>query len=119
MAKWPVGHNWFFMKLDLIQVWLQDWVGGVSLVPLEDYFKATPFWDRILVFYCICIVKRITASFQNICRYNLTLLSIAMQKHLLFFVLLMNVMGSLSFAKFNGQDNDSQLVNMFFISFYL
>ncbi|CAJ1079667.1 protein CREG2 [Xyrichtys novacula] len=43
MAKWPVGHKWFFMKLELIQVWLQDWVGGVSLIPLEDYFKATPF----------------------------------------------------------------------------
>ncbi|KAI4805955.1 hypothetical protein KUCAC02_010547 [Chaenocephalus aceratus] len=43
MAKWPVGHNWFFMKLELIQVWLQDWVGGISLIPLEDYFKATPF----------------------------------------------------------------------------
>ncbi|KAM4559092.1 protein CREG2 [Odontesthes bonariensis] len=43
MAKWPVGHKWFFMKMDLIQVWLQDWIGGVSLIPLEDYFKATPF----------------------------------------------------------------------------
>ncbi|XP_029980855.1 protein CREG2 [Sphaeramia orbicularis] len=43
MAKWPVGHKWFFMKLELIQVWLQDWIGGTSLIPLEDYFKATPF----------------------------------------------------------------------------
>ncbi|KAM9710667.1 protein CREG2 [Menidia menidia] len=43
MEKWPVGHKWFFMKMDLIQVWLQDWIGGVSLIPLEDYFKATPF----------------------------------------------------------------------------
>ncbi|XP_034550445.1 protein CREG2 [Notolabrus celidotus] len=43
MAKWPVGHKWFFMRLELIQIWLQDWVGGVSLIPLEDYFKATPF----------------------------------------------------------------------------
>lgn len=43
MAKWPVGHKWFFMKLELIQVWLQDWVGGRSLVPLDDYFQATPF----------------------------------------------------------------------------
>ncbi|XP_068185700.1 protein CREG2 [Antennarius striatus] len=43
MAKWPVGHKWFFMKLELIQVWLQDWVRGISLIPLEDYFKATPF----------------------------------------------------------------------------
>lgn len=46
MTKWPVGHKWFFMKLELIQVWLQDWVGGVALIPLEDYFKATPFWSH-------------------------------------------------------------------------
>ncbi|XP_016378840.1 protein CREG2-like isoform X1 [Sinocyclocheilus rhinocerous] len=43
MKKWPPGHNWFFMKLVLQQVWLQDWVGGVSVIPLEEYFKATPF----------------------------------------------------------------------------
>ncbi|MEQ2291388.1 hypothetical protein AMECASPLE_012980 [Ameca splendens] len=43
MAKWPVGHKWFFMKMDLIQVWLQDWIGGISIIPLEDYLKATPF----------------------------------------------------------------------------
>ncbi|KAM6985816.1 protein CREG2 [Aplochiton taeniatus] len=42
MKKWPVGHKWFFMKLELTQVWLQDWVGGVSLIPLEDYFKTSP-----------------------------------------------------------------------------
>uniref|UniRef100_A0A671K626 Cellular repressor of E1A-stimulated genes 2 n=1 Tax=Sinocyclocheilus anshuiensis TaxID=1608454 RepID=A0A671K626_9TELE len=33
MKKWPPGHNCFFMKLVLQQVWLQDW----------EYFKATPF----------------------------------------------------------------------------
>nr|XP_061826571.1 protein CREG2-like [Nerophis lumbriciformis] len=43
MAKWPEGHKWFFMKLELIQVWLQDWTGGTVLVPLEEYFKALPF----------------------------------------------------------------------------
>ncbi|XP_061548051.1 protein CREG2 [Phycodurus eques] len=43
MAKWPVGHKWFFMKLEPIQVWLQDWTGGTALIPLEDYFKASPF----------------------------------------------------------------------------
>ncbi|KAK2839983.1 hypothetical protein Q5P01_013723 [Channa striata] len=43
MAKWPVPHKWFFMKLELIHVWLQDWIGGTSVIPLEDYFKATPF----------------------------------------------------------------------------
>ncbi|XP_008326336.1 protein CREG2 [Cynoglossus semilaevis] len=43
MAKWPLGHKWFFMKLELIQVWLQNWFGGTSLISVEDYFKATPF----------------------------------------------------------------------------
>ncbi|XDV30809.1 hypothetical protein PO909_033649 [Leuciscus waleckii] len=43
MKKWPPGHKWFFMKLVLQQVWLQDWVGGVSVITLEEYFKATPF----------------------------------------------------------------------------
>ncbi|XP_026074635.1 protein CREG2-like [Carassius auratus] len=43
MKKWPPEHDWFFMKLVLQQVWLQHWVGGVSVVPLEEYFKATPF----------------------------------------------------------------------------
>ncbi|XP_054643175.1 protein CREG2 [Dunckerocampus dactyliophorus] len=43
MAKWPAGHKWFFMKLELIQVWLQDWLGGTQLIPLEEYFKALPF----------------------------------------------------------------------------
>ncbi|XP_057192071.1 protein CREG2 [Triplophysa rosa] len=43
MKKWPPEHKWFFMKLVLEQVWLQDWVGGVSLISLEEYFKATPF----------------------------------------------------------------------------
>ncbi|XP_026151560.1 protein CREG2 [Mastacembelus armatus] len=43
MAKWPVGHKWLFMKLELIRVCLQDWTGGISLIPLEDYFKTTPF----------------------------------------------------------------------------
>lgn len=43
MKKWPPEHKWFFMKLVLEQVWLQGWVGGVSLIPPEEYFKATPF----------------------------------------------------------------------------
>ncbi|XP_061698383.1 protein CREG2 [Syngnathoides biaculeatus] len=43
MAKWPVGHKWFFMKLEPIQVWLQDWIGGTVLIPLDEYFKASPF----------------------------------------------------------------------------
>ncbi|XP_067889957.1 protein CREG2 isoform X2 [Heterodontus francisci] len=40
MKKWPPDHNWFFMKMNIQQVWLQDWFGGVTIIPLEDYFKA-------------------------------------------------------------------------------
>ncbi|KAL4656951.1 protein CREG2 precursor-like [Arapaima gigas] len=43
MKKWPVEHGWFFMKLMLDQVWLQDWVGGLSRIPLEEYLKAGPY----------------------------------------------------------------------------
>ncbi|KAJ8253469.1 hypothetical protein GJAV_G00213300 [Gymnothorax javanicus] len=43
MRKWPSEHRWLFMKLSLKQVWLQNWVGGVSLVPLHEYQKATPY----------------------------------------------------------------------------
>ncbi|XP_029111780.1 protein CREG2 [Scleropages formosus] len=43
MKKWPVEHGWFFMKLIVDQVWLQDWVGGLSRVPLEEYLKANPY----------------------------------------------------------------------------
>uniref|UniRef100_UPI00398F3CC5 protein CREG2 isoform X2 n=1 Tax=Pristiophorus japonicus TaxID=55135 RepID=UPI00398F3CC5 len=42
MKKWPPDHNWFFMKMDIQQVWLQNWFGGVAIIPLEDYFKANP-----------------------------------------------------------------------------
>lgn len=57
MSKWPVANKWFFMKLELIQVWLQDWVGGTSVIPLEDYFKATPFWE----YQSLCI----TSAYKN------------------------------------------------------
>ncbi|XP_078078073.1 protein CREG2 [Mustelus asterias] len=42
MKKWPPDHNWFFMKMNIEQVWLQDWFGGVTVIPMEDYLKANP-----------------------------------------------------------------------------
>ncbi|XP_041055740.1 protein CREG2 isoform X2 [Carcharodon carcharias] len=42
MKKWPPDYNWFFMKMNIQHVWLQDWFGGVTIIPLEDYFKANP-----------------------------------------------------------------------------
>ncbi|XP_072119356.1 protein CREG2 [Mobula birostris] len=42
MKKWSQDHNWFFMKMNIQQVWLQNWFGGVTIIPVEDYFKANP-----------------------------------------------------------------------------
>uniref|UniRef100_W5M055 Cellular repressor of E1A-stimulated genes 2 n=2 Tax=Lepisosteus oculatus TaxID=7918 RepID=W5M055_LEPOC len=42
MKKWPRGQDWFFMKMHIEQVWLQNLVGRVSFIPLDDYFKASP-----------------------------------------------------------------------------
>ncbi|XP_069747163.1 protein CREG2 [Narcine bancroftii] len=42
MKKWPPGHNWVFMKMNIQQAWLQNWIGGVAMIQVEDYFKANP-----------------------------------------------------------------------------
>ncbi|XP_006002962.1 protein CREG2 [Latimeria chalumnae] len=41
MKKWPSDHDWFFMKMNIEQVWLRHWLGSISPIHLEDYFKAS------------------------------------------------------------------------------
>ncbi|XP_076839314.1 protein CREG1 [Brachyhypopomus gauderio] len=43
MIDWPVDHNWFFAKLNITQVWVLDYFGGVKMVSPEAYYKATPY----------------------------------------------------------------------------
>lgn len=43
MIDWPVDHNWFFAKMNITQVWVLDYFGGVKMVSPEDYYKATPY----------------------------------------------------------------------------
>lgn len=43
MIDWPGDHNWFFAKMEISQVWVLDYFGGVKMVSPEDYYKATPF----------------------------------------------------------------------------
>ncbi|XP_066517056.1 protein CREG1 [Hoplias malabaricus] len=43
MIDWPVDHNWFFAKMNITQVWVLDYFGGVKIVSPEDYYKATPY----------------------------------------------------------------------------
>uniref|UniRef100_A0A8D2JBY1 Cellular repressor of E1A stimulated genes 2 n=1 Tax=Varanus komodoensis TaxID=61221 RepID=A0A8D2JBY1_VARKO len=40
MRKWPRNYEWFFMKMNIEHVWLQNWYGGLVTIPLEEYFKA-------------------------------------------------------------------------------
>ncbi|KAG8136659.1 hypothetical protein E2320_005224 [Naja naja] len=42
MAVWPIGHKWFFAKLNIINIWLLDFFGGIKTVTPEDYFNAVP-----------------------------------------------------------------------------
>ncbi|XP_044522971.1 protein CREG2 [Gracilinanus agilis] len=42
MRKWPRHYEWFFMKMNVENVWLQNWHGGVSNIETEEYFKAVP-----------------------------------------------------------------------------
>ncbi|XP_068165736.1 protein CREG1 [Antennarius striatus] len=42
MIDWPLGHNWFFAKFNITQVWVLDYFGGVKTVTPEEYFQATP-----------------------------------------------------------------------------
>ncbi|XP_074801354.1 protein CREG2 isoform X2 [Natator depressus] len=42
MRKWPRNYEWFFMKMNIEHIWLQNWYGGVSTIVVEEYFKAVP-----------------------------------------------------------------------------
>ncbi|XP_066477424.1 protein CREG2 [Tiliqua scincoides] len=42
MRKWPRHYEWFFMKMNIEHVWLQNWYGGIIAIALEEYFKAIP-----------------------------------------------------------------------------
>ncbi|XP_074839372.1 protein CREG2 [Carettochelys insculpta] len=42
MRKWPRHYEWFFMKMNIEHIWLQNWYGGVSPIAVEEYFKAVP-----------------------------------------------------------------------------
>nr|XP_055062305.1 protein CREG1 isoform X2 [Misgurnus anguillicaudatus] len=43
MMDWPTDHSWFFAKMNISQVWVLDYFGGVKTVTPEQYYKATPY----------------------------------------------------------------------------
>jgi len=40
MEYWPSGHGWFYAKLELKQVQLLDFYGGITTLSPEEYFQA-------------------------------------------------------------------------------
>uniref|UniRef100_A0A8C5LQ72 Cellular repressor of E1A stimulateds 1 n=1 Tax=Leptobrachium leishanense TaxID=445787 RepID=A0A8C5LQ72_9ANUR len=42
MATWPTDHNWFFAKLNITNIWLLDYFGGIKTVTPEEYYDAKP-----------------------------------------------------------------------------
>ncbi|XP_048350338.1 protein CREG2 [Sphaerodactylus townsendi] len=42
MRKWPRNYEWFFMKMNIEHIWLQNWYGGIGAIAAEEYFKAVP-----------------------------------------------------------------------------
>uniref|UniRef100_A0A8C2KGW0 Cellular repressor of E1A-stimulated genes 1 n=1 Tax=Cyprinus carpio TaxID=7962 RepID=A0A8C2KGW0_CYPCA len=43
MIDWPADHNWFFAKMNITQVWVLDYFGGVKTITPEEYYRATPY----------------------------------------------------------------------------
>jgi len=41
METWPADHGWFFAKLDINNILLLDFFGGVENVAVEDYFNTS------------------------------------------------------------------------------
>lgn len=39
MKEWSIAHSFYPTKLVIDIVWLLDYFGGVTWVPVEDYFK--------------------------------------------------------------------------------
>ncbi|KAG2457283.1 CREG1 protein, partial [Polypterus senegalus] len=42
MIQWPRDHNWFFAKLNITNVYVLDYFGGVKTVTPIEYYKAKP-----------------------------------------------------------------------------
>lgn len=46
MASWPIGHRWFFAKLNITNIWVLDYFGGMKTVTPEEYYNVKPEYER-------------------------------------------------------------------------
>uniref|UniRef100_A0A4W3GCT1 Cellular repressor of E1A stimulateds 1 n=1 Tax=Callorhinchus milii TaxID=7868 RepID=A0A4W3GCT1_CALMI len=42
MADWPRDHGWYFAKLNITNIWVLDYFGGVKTVTPEEYYSVQP-----------------------------------------------------------------------------
>ena len=47
MAQWPVDHDWYFSKLKIDDIWLIDYFGGPAIIPVADYYQASPKFSKV------------------------------------------------------------------------
>lgn len=47
MIKWPHDHNWFFAKLNITNIWVLDYFGGIKTVTPDEYYKAKPWFGSL------------------------------------------------------------------------
>jgi len=43
MSQWPSNHGWTVRKLDIENIMLLDYFGGVKFIDIDEYLKETPF----------------------------------------------------------------------------
>ncbi|XP_069492036.1 protein CREG1 [Ambystoma mexicanum] len=42
MVTWPKDHGWFFAKLNITNIWVLDYFGGIKIVTPTEYYSAKP-----------------------------------------------------------------------------
>uniref|UniRef100_UPI00398F6B11 protein CREG1 n=1 Tax=Pristiophorus japonicus TaxID=55135 RepID=UPI00398F6B11 len=48
MADWPHDHKWYFAKLNITNILVLDYFGGVKTVTPEEYYNVKPEYKRNL-----------------------------------------------------------------------
>ncbi|XP_069744637.1 protein CREG1 [Narcine bancroftii] len=46
MASWPRDHGWYFAKLNITDIWVLDYFGGLKTVTPEEYYKVKPEYAK-------------------------------------------------------------------------
>ncbi|XP_072369767.1 protein CREG1 [Scyliorhinus torazame] len=45
MPDWPHDHGWYFAKLNITNIWVLDYFGGIKTVTPEEYYSVKPEYE--------------------------------------------------------------------------